>query len=66
MKNAIKHYTEAIKLKPDFTEAYNNRGNAYYHIGDYNRAIEDYDKAIEIQPDYANAYTIGATLRQER
>ena len=55
-ENAIKHYTESIKSKPDYTAAYNNRGIAYYHIGDYNRAIEDYDKAIEIQPDYVNAY----------
>ena len=54
-ENAIKHYTESIKSKPDFTAAYNNRGNAYSRIGDYNRAIEDYDTAIEIQPygDYA-------------
>ena len=28
-ENAIKHYTESIKSKPDFTAAYNNRGNAY-------------------------------------
>ena len=56
-ENAIKHYTESIKYKPDFTAAYNNRGNAYHRIGDYNRAIEDYDKAIEIQPDDAQVYS---------
>ena len=55
-ENAIKHYTESIKYKPDNTTTYNNRGVAYYHIGDYNRAIEDYDKAIEIQPDLAELY----------
>ena len=55
-EKSIKHYTKAIELKQDFPEAYNNRGNAYYHIGDYNRAIEDYDKAIEIQPDLAELY----------
>ena len=55
-ENAIKHYSESIISKPDNTATYNNRGVAYYHIGDYNRAIEDYDKAIEIQPDDAELY----------
>ena len=55
-ENAIKHYTESIKYKPDNTAAYNNRGNAYSRIGKFQKAIEDYDKAIEIQPDYVNAY----------
>ena len=55
-EKAIQHYSESIISKPDFTAAYNNRGNAYSRIGDYNRAIEDYDKAIEIQPDYVDAY----------
>ena len=56
-ENAIKHYTKAIELKPDFPEAYYNRGATYYDKGDYNRAIEDYNKAIEIQPDDAQAYS---------
>ena len=61
-ENAIKHYTESIKSKPDYTATYNNRGLAYFHIGDYNRAIEDYDKAIEIQPDFVNAYNGRGTV----
>ena len=36
--------------------AYNNRGAAYYYLGQYQRAIEDYDKAIQLDPDYATAY----------
>ena len=55
-ENAIKHYTESIISKPDFTAAYNNRGNAYNRIGKFQNAIEDYNKAIEIQPDYVHAY----------
>ena len=61
-ENAITHYSESIKSKPDNTAAYNNRGVAYHRIGDYNRAIEDYDKAIEIQPDYVNAYNGRGTV----
>ena len=55
-ENAIQYYTESIKYKPDYTPAYNNRGNAYSGIGKFQNAIEDYNKAIEIQPDYAQAY----------
>lgn len=32
---AIKHYTQSIELKSDFAIAYNNRGLAYHHKGDY-------------------------------
>ena len=55
-KKSIEHYTKAIELKPDFPEAYTNRGNAYGARGDYDRAIKDYNRAIQLKPDYANAY----------
>lgn len=53
---AIVHYTEAIDLNSDFTEAYNNRGTAYYHKGKFDKAIQDYNKTIDLNPDYAGAY----------
>jgi tetratricopeptide (TPR) repeat protein len=34
----------------------NNRGNAYYYKGQYDRAIEDYNNAIELNPNYTHAY----------
>jgi tetratricopeptide (TPR) repeat protein len=43
-------------LKPDFAQAFNNRGNAYAMQGDNARAIEDYDKAVKLVPNYASAY----------
>ena len=46
----------AIEIKPDYAEAYNNRGNAYNGLGNYRQAIEDFNRAIEIKPDYAEAY----------
>ena len=35
---------------------HNNRGIAYQHEGDYDRAIESFTKAIELNPTYAIAY----------
>ena len=55
-EEAIKHYTEAIKLKPDFAEAYNNRGNAYYEKEEFDNAISDYNTAIKLNPDLAEVY----------
>ena len=54
--DAITHYTKAIDLKYDLIEAYNNRGNAYYGIGDFSAAIDDFNKAIELDPEDAGAY----------
>ena len=36
--------------------AYNNRGNSYNELKQYERAIEDLNKAIEIEPEDAEAY----------
>jgi tetratricopeptide (TPR) repeat protein len=53
---AIQCYTEAIRLKPDYADAYNNRGNARYNRGDFAAAIKDYNEAIRLEPDHALAY----------
>ena len=55
-ERALVHYTEALELKPDFPEGYNNRGTVYADAGDFDRAIRDYHKAIELKSDYASAY----------
>ena len=45
-----------IDLKPDYAEAYYNRGLAYCNKDDVDRATEDFNKAIDLKPDYAKAY----------
>ena len=53
---AITDYNKAIELKPNYTKAYNNRGNSYNSMKNYAAAIADYNEAIELDPDYADAY----------
>lgn len=55
---AIADYTRAIQLKPDFAEAYNNRGLAYAlkSKNQMQKAIADYGQAIRLRPAYAFAY----------
>lgn len=53
---AIAYYSEAIRLNPQYTEAYVNRGNAHKVQGNVDGAIADYSEAIRINPEYVNAY----------
>ncbi|MBW0002779.1 MAG: tetratricopeptide repeat protein [Hyphomicrobiales bacterium] len=55
---AIADYDQAIRLKPNYTRAYYNRGNAYSErdaTGDEERAIADYDRAIGLDPKFTFA-----------
>ena len=52
---ALEDYTKAIQLKPDYVDAYNNRGNLYKAMGQQDKALADYDKAIQLKPDLAPA-----------
>jgi tetratricopeptide (TPR) repeat protein len=48
--------TEALRLKPDYAEAYNNRGYARGNKGDHDGASKDCAEAIRLKPDFAEAY----------
>ena len=53
---AIADYDQAIRLKPDYAEAYNNRGNAKRALERHDEAIVDYNEAIRLKPDFAEPY----------
>ncbi len=57
MDKAIERYSHAIKLNPNYTSTYNNRGAAYYKKGKFDLAIADYNMAIRLNPDNAGAYS---------
>ena len=52
---AIDSYKEALKIKPDYADTYNNMANALKDKGDLEAAIESYKQALKINPDYAEA-----------
>ena len=55
-RGAIERSNEAIQIDPNYAVAYFSRGDAYYNLGENQRAIPDYDKAIQIAPNSAMAY----------
>ena len=62
---AIELYNQAIDIKPDFSEAYNNRGLLKEKINDQEGALQDYNKAIELDPNNADVYYNRGILRKD-
>ena len=55
-QQAIKSFTEAINLMPQFAEAYSTRSFISRIKGDFDNAVADATKAIELNPRSALAY----------
>ena len=53
---ALEAYSNAISLKPNCADIYNNMGVVYYKLGQNERAIKLYEKAISLKSDSAEAY----------
>jgi len=54
---AMVHYEEAIKLQPNYADAYYNRGNILFAEGRIDEAMADWEKTLQIQPNDADAHT---------
>ena len=52
----LRFYNEAIRLKPDYADAFNNRGLARRAKGNVEGALQDFSEAIRLKPDYAVAF----------
>ncbi|NKB17074.1 MAG: tetratricopeptide repeat protein [Pseudanabaena sp. CRU_2_10] len=56
---------KAIGLNPKYVEAFNNRGNARFDIGDKKGSIQDYNIVIELDSNYALAYSNRGNARAD-
>ena len=52
----VRCYSNAIRLRPDFADAYYNRGLVRGDKGDLDGALNDFNEAIRLKPDDAHAY----------
>lgn len=48
--------TKIIKLDPEDSETFNNRGGAYIGLGKHDKAIEDFNQAIKLNPEYVETF----------
>ncbi|MEA5583202.1 tetratricopeptide repeat protein [Nodularia harveyana UHCC-0300] len=55
-ESAIAYCNQALELKPNNFDVYNERGACRYALGDKQGAIDDYTQAIKINPYSAKAY----------
>ncbi len=61
-KEAAEAYKQALKLKPDYVDAYLNLGLDYYRLGRYSDAVDAYRNALKINPkDHAAYAKLAAT-----
>jgi len=63
---AIRHYVRAIKIRPDFADAYYNLGGALYSKGDINGAASCFNQALKIRPDYKDAQKYLAFISKKK
>lgn len=60
---AVKAFTEVIKLEPKAVVAYDRRGDAYLKLGKFKEAIEDFDAYLKERPkDAADHWRRGIAL----
>jgi tetratricopeptide (TPR) repeat protein len=53
---AVEHLSQAVGLKPDFTEAHNSLGNALRALGRLEEAVASYRQALRLNPRLAEAH----------
>ena len=54
--NAVECFNLALKLRPDYIEAFYERGNTYFDQHQFEAAIASYDQAVAADPQFAPAY----------
>jgi tetratricopeptide (TPR) repeat protein len=65
-REAFANYEQALRLRPDFGEAYNDLGIVWHRLGEWGRAEGCYRQAIRLMPSFAQAYNnLGSALREQ-
>ncbi len=60
LDDAIQYFDLALRLDPNFIEAWIKRGYCFFHLGNYAQSILSYDKALAIDPSNTEAWNLKA------
>lgn len=55
-EEAIASYDKALRLKPDFSQAWFNRASILYQVGKYRESLISYERALQINSDDHEAW----------
>jgi len=63
IKASIEHLNRAVRIDPTYMEAYNNLGNGYIALNDYEQAITQFQAALRLDSSSVFAHTnLGVAL----
>jgi tetratricopeptide (TPR) repeat protein len=60
LEDAIQYFDLALRLDPNFIDAWIKRGYCFFHLGNYSQAILSYDKALAVDPTNTEAWNLKA------
>ncbi|XXQ32650.1 S1 motif domain-containing protein [Plasmodiophora brassicae] len=66
LQEAIRHYTYALDVEPQCTDAYVSRGVAFIRLNQFDAAIKDLTHALDIEPNHAKAATNLAIAHKQK
>lgn len=58
LSDAIRSFELALRLDPNYVEAWIKKGYAHFHLRDFSFAISSYDMALNIDPDNHEAWNL--------
>ena len=65
-EEAVVHFTEALRIDPDYGDAHVNLGKVLFSQGKFDDAIAHYQRAIQVRADFYEAhYNFGTALESQ-
>jgi tetratricopeptide (TPR) repeat protein len=58
LEDAVRSFDLAIRIDPNYVDAWIKKGYAHFHLGEYTVALSSYDKALEIDLNNAEAWNL--------
>jgi protein O-mannosyl-transferase len=64
LTKAIGYLNEAVKIHPNYANAYLIMGNSYFYLAEYDKSILAYEQTLKINPQFQDAsYNLAVSLR---
>jgi len=63
VQEAVQHWEQALRIRPDYAEVHYNLGAVLERLGRMPEAMKHYEEALRLKPGYPEAEKRLATLR---